>query len=264
MVRLEKNLYSAIYGLYQSCEIFFPLIADVLLDEQDGVVYVDDPDSPSQAYVEHAFGFAQVFGKPNDQFEHDLEHYLLVDRCFNPGKIRLYAPYLPKFLTPTVYDSMRSFRQRFILDAERFLNGLSSGYGHDHDVVLRKVNAGNISLINEKLGLVTRFWRTEADFIRKSNAVVAFYEGEPASICYSAAEADHRVEIDVLTLPECRKRGLAKLAVIEFIRRCISMSLRPLWDCFTNNSGSMMLCQSVGFVAATAPYPFYTINKQKE
>jgi RimJ/RimL family protein N-acetyltransferase len=83
----------------------------------------------------------------------------------------------------------------------------------------------------------------------------------PASICYSAAEADHRVEIDVLTLPEYRNRGLARHAVMTFVERCFSFSLHPLWDCFTNNAGSMRLCQAVGFTAVKAPYPFFTINR---
>jgi len=261
MVRLEKSSYDAIYKLYQSSEFFSPLIAAVLLDEQDGVVYVDDPTFPSQAYVEHAFGFAQVFGKPVACFEQELERYLLVGKCFNPSKIRLYAPYLPGFLALPKHESLRSYRQRFTISAEDFPFGQGIGHGLEKNVSLCGVNANNISLIDNKFGVVGRFWRSPAAFIQRSNAVVVFYEGEPASICYSAAEADHRVEIDVLTLPEYRNLGLAKLAVIDFVNRCFSLSLRPLWDCFTNNPGSMMLCKSVGFIASQAPYPFFTINK---
>lgn len=260
MVRIEKSGYEAIYKIYLSSEIFFPLIAAVLLVRQDGVVYADDATAPSQAYVEHAFGFSQVFGKTVDSFEQDLERYLLVDKDFKPAKIRLYAPYLPNFLALPKHEPMRSYRQRFIIDAE-------SANAHDahselgEKISLCGVDTSNVSLIEEKFGVVGRFWRNSAEFIQGANAVVVLHEGEPASICYAAAEADHRAEIDVLTLPEYRNCGLGSVAVNEFVTRCFKLSVSPLWDCFTNNAGSMMLCRSVGFFAIRGHYPFYTINK---
>lgn len=256
MIRIEKNVYNKIYKLYQSSEAFFPLIAAVLQDRQDGVVYADDPTSPSQAYVEHAFGFAQIFGKTIDAFEQELEHYLLVGKHFNPGKIRLYTPCLPRFLSLPKYESLRSYRQRFFINWIHFKNDIIND-----DVTLCKVTEFNIDSIENNFGIIGRFWRTPDDFIRESNAVVVFYDGKPASICYSAAEVDHQVEIDVFTLPEYRNMGLAKIAVTNFIRKCLILSLCPLWDCFTNNSGSMTLCKSIGFVAPNAPYSFFTIDK---
>lgn len=261
MIRLEKADYNQIYRQYRASEFFYPLIAAVLLDEQDGVVYVNHPTSPSQAYIEHAFGFSQIFGESSGSFEQELERYMLIDKRFNPNKIRLYTPCLPKFLSLPQHDSLRSYRQRFIISAEGFSNQQGKNHGLEKNLTLRRVDANNISLVDKRFGIVGRFWRSPADFIQRSNAVVVFCEGEPASICYSAAEADRRVEIDVLTLQEYRSLGLAKLAVREFVNRCFSLSLSPLWDCFTNNPGSMRLCKSVGFIAAQAPYPFFTINK---
>lgn len=261
MIKLEKAGYNKIYQQYLTSDYFFPLIAAVLLDEQDGVVYVDNPESPSQVYVEHAFGFSQVLGEFSKNFEQELERYLLINKSFVPNKIRLYAPCLPKFLLLPQYESLCSHRQRFTMSAESFSCQQAKQDELKKNLTLHRVDSDNISLIENKFGVVGRFWRSSTDFIQRSNAVVVFCEGEPASICYSAAEADHRVEIDVFTLPEYRSLGLGKIAVNDFINRCFSLSLRPLWDCFTNNSGSMMLCKSVGFIAAQTPYPFFTINK---
>ncbi len=261
MIELEKCGYQPIYDLYQSGESFFPLIAAVLLDEQDGGVYVDNANSPSQAYVEHAFGFAQVFGNISADFEQELARYLLTDKCFNPNKIRLYTPYLPSFLALPDYESLRSYRQRFTINTGEFPYSQGMAPELEKDIRLAGVDASTISLIDDNFGVVSRFWRTPADFILKSNAVVVFYKGEPASLCYVAAEANYYVEIDVLTLPEYRNLGLARLAVVNFVNQCFGLSLHPLWDCFTNNLGSMRLCKSVGFTAPKAPYPFFTINK---
>lgn len=262
MIKVEKDQYSHIYNMYLTSESFYPLIAGVLLDKQDGVVYADNPQSPSQVYVEHTFGFAQIFGQPVERFEKQLEHYLLAASNFKPNKIRLYATYLPQFLALPQHDIKRSYRQRFIIDSASSFDAQDIDYEHQKKIKIVMVEPHNVLKIENQFGVVTRFWRDPSSFIESSNAVVVLYEGNPASICYSASEADSRVEIDVLTLPDYRNLGLAKIAVVNFIKRCLNLSLSPLWDCFTNNSGSMMLCKSVGFTALNDPYPFYTIDKQ--
>lgn len=261
MIKLDKESYNSIYKLYQLSERFFPLIAAVLLGEQDGVVYVDDYPSTSQAYVEHGFGFAQIFGKRVDSFEEDLESYLLLGKPFVPNKIRLYAPYIPSFLASPRQGAELSYRQRFkfpngLIACKQEFNGVTVDY-----IRSCSVNAENIFMIDKAFQVVSRFWRCPIDFIEKSNAVVVLYKGEPASICYSAAQADNFVEIDVLTVPAFRNLGLAKYAVIEFINRCLKLSLHPMWDCFTNNAGSMMLCKAVGFTPVSPPYHFFTIAR---
>jgi GNAT superfamily N-acetyltransferase len=261
MISLSKNRYSEIYKLYSTNAVFFPLIAAVLQDKQDGVIYVDNDTKPSQIYTEHSFGFAQIFGNPNTRFEQELEHYLLTDKSFSPDKIRLYTPYLPQFITLPQYESLRSYRQRFILDIECFKTQCLANNRMAQHIKFYAVDSTNTSTLCNEFGINSRFWRNTSDFALKSNAIIVSYNEEPASICYAAAEADKHLEIDVLTIPEYRNLGLAKLAVAQFIHRCLELSLSPLWDCFTNNIGSMMLCKSLGFTALREPYPFFTINK---
>lgn len=64
MIKLENGSYDEMYKLYLTRDFFFPLIAAVLLDEQDGVVYVNDPASPSEVYVEHALDFRRFSENP--------------------------------------------------------------------------------------------------------------------------------------------------------------------------------------------------------
>ncbi len=261
MVRLDKTSYPAALELYRGAESFFPLIASVLLDEQDGEVYSDDNAAPRQVYVEHAFGFAQIFGHPCARFEADLERHLLIDRRFTAPKVRLYTPYLPRFLNDPKWESLRSFRQRFFIEPDRSFDNQFAALERPDKIELQSGYELNADEIERAFGVVGRFWRNPEDFIHKSNAVVAFCDGRPASICYSAAQADRRAEIDVLTLPEFRELGLGKITVMHFVKRCFEQSLQPLWDCFSNNAGSMQLCRSVGFHAPRPPYPFFTINR---
>ncbi|MDP3270068.1 MAG: GNAT family N-acetyltransferase [Legionella sp.] len=257
MILLENTNYQPVYELYLKESFFYPLIAAVLLQKQDGVVFVNDSANPTQIYVEHSFGFAQLFGVADNSFELKLEHYLFESKQFTPEKIRLYAPKAPEFILKPDYQSFQSQRQRFILDQKQLV--LDTQIKDNINCVA--VNEMNCATIDREFNVVSRFWRNSADFIKGSQAVVVIYKNKIASICYAAAEANHWAEIDVLTLPHFRNFGLGKHAVRGFIHRCAELSVTPVWDCFTNNMGSMALCNSVGFIAADRPYLFFTIPK---
>ena len=262
MLRLERRDYGAALGLYRASAARFPLIGAVLLDEQDGVVYADDRTSPKQAYIEHAFGFAQILGEPTVAFEAALERYLLAEKSFTAKKVRLYTPYVLRFLTDHRYEGMRSSRQRFVLNPEAFRTASeTAGFVALDETQMTEVSEANIDQVEQVFGLTRRFWRNPADFIGKANAVLLLQGGQPASICYAAALADGEAEIDVFTRPEHQRRGLGKLAVAHFVRRCLDRALVPLWDCFTNNAASIQLSRSIGFTPKGAPYPFFTISR---
>ena len=159
-------------------------------------------------------------------------------------------------------EPLRSVRQRFRVTPQDFADSVEANETISPDVVLINADLDNVSKAEEVFGVVSRFWRTPLDFVQHSHAVIALHDGDFAAICYSAANADGCAEIDVMTLPQFRKHGLAKLVCREFIQNCFRKSLQPMWDCFTNNAGSMMLCASLGYTSAFGPYPFFTINKQ--
>jgi RimJ/RimL family protein N-acetyltransferase len=256
VIRLEPRDRESALHLYRATEARFPLIGAVLQNRQDGVVHADAATRPGCAYVEHAFGFAQVLGRPDAEFEKALERYLLVDKSFAPQKVRLYTPWLPGFLEDRRHDSLRSLRQRFVLDP-----GSAESVADSSDRQVAEVDDSNVAAIEEAFGVTRRFWRSSSDFVRGAHAIVVLHRAEPASLCYAAAEADGQVEIDVLTRPEHQRLGLGKLAVSRFVRRCLERDLTPVWDCFANNTASVRLCRSSGFAPKADPYPFFTIGR---
>jgi GNAT superfamily N-acetyltransferase len=158
--------------------------------------------------------------------------------------------------------SLRSYRQRFRLAETGAGVAIESTTGVDSIVKAEEVDWRNVDDVDRLFGVITRFWPSPEDFIKKAGAVLARVQDEPAAICYAAAVADNCAEIDVLTRPEFRRMGVGRFAVLEFIRQCLAGGRRPLWDCFSNNAGSMALCRACGFVPVANPYPFFTINKQ--
>jgi GNAT superfamily N-acetyltransferase len=261
MILLDKSQCADAFEVYRSIDAFFPLIGAVLLGEQIGVAFADNARSPRQWYVEHRFGFAQTFGTAVPNFESDLERYILVQRGFVAPKARIYTPLLPNFLNAPTCDGFRSIRQRFVF-ARPPNESVGNAPDHSDELDSIEVDAKNIADVERRFGIVSRFWRNSDDFVRNANAVLTLRQGEIAAICYAAAVADRRAEIDVFTLPEFRAHGVGRFTVARFLDLCRRRSLQPLWDCFTNNAGSMHLCRSVGFTAQTPPYPFFTISKQ--
>lgn len=261
MVRLNTSMLGLAHDAYRRHEAYFPLIGAVLLDQQDGFVLADDSLSPRRFYVEHAFGFAQVFGCDDAVFDEGLRQYLVVEKSFAASKVRLYTPIEPAFLRRPEFAHARSERQRFILDPRRIESPGDLDALGDPRIEIKSAQASDLGVIEERFGVVRRFWRSDSDFIASAHAVVVWVSGAPASICYAAAVAEGLAEIDVLTLEEYRRIGLGKRIVHVFSQHCLRQGLKPVWDCFTNNAGSMALCKSCGFEPLRAAYPFYTLNK---
>lgn len=253
MRELTREGRARAFALYCQHEAFFPLIAAVLTGSQRGKAFGDDPLAPKAAYVEHAFGFAQIFGEVSPAFARALDSYLVECRQFAIAKVRLYTPFLPKALLAK--DQWRSERRRFVLDAALFQR---SCVGLDC-ADIQPLPPAQLEPLEATFGLVTRFWPDAQAFLRHSLAQVALVKGEIAAICYAAAVENGRAEIDVLTSPPLRGRGLGKKVVAAFARVCQARGIAPLWDCFTNNAGSLALARSVGFVSGAGPYPFFTI-----
>lgn len=261
MHQIEKVLARALLEKYTGNAFFFPIIGAVLAGTQDGIVYGNHPREPGQLYVEHSFGFSQVFGVPDPVFESDLADYLLENKSFSAPKVRLYGSYLPGFLKDDAYAPMRSIRQRFIIEPDAIRRDMAHPAVRQTDATITGIDETNIDEAESTFGVVERFWRSRRDFISNARAVAAMLDGRLVSVCYAAAEADGRAEIDVITLDEYRGRGLARLVASHFMKRCLEQSVSPLWDCYTNNSGSMALARSLGFYAPCRPYLFYTISR---
>ncbi len=244
----------AVKHIYMNHSAHFPLIAAVMAGTQDGRVFADEAERPSQVYVEHAFGSAQIFGTRIPAFEQALQRYLLIDKAFCCAKVRLYTPHHSDFLNDSAWDSFRSWRQRFELAGPvDFPTATCAKIVH--------AESSHLEAIDQNFGVLRRFWRGADDFLQHSNAVLAMVDDRPVALCYAAALADGRAEIDVLTLPAHQRKGLGRAVVSAFNQRCLSQYVAPVWDCFVNNTGSMALSHATGFVAVSEPYPFYTINR---
>lgn len=253
--RLDVSRYPYAREIYTREKYRYPLIAAVLDDTQDGDVFVNRDREPTVFFVVHSFGYSQVYGEVDDEFCHDLRKYLFVDQNFAQDKIRVYSPYHKQLFIDKAELSERC-QFRIFGDSELVIAPTSN-------IAIVNVSSENSEEINRVFGLdlFHRFWRNKEDFLLYGTGKVVSVRGEYASICYAAALADGIAEIDVATLPHYRQQHLGKYACAAFIRACRDTSVTPNWDCFTNNTRSLRLAQSLGYEPINESYCFFTITR---
>ncbi len=93
--------------------------------------------------------------------------------------------------------------------------------------------------------------REEIDGARREREVfAAFADGVAASFGYSYWETETHCDISIDTLEELRRRGLARLAVSELIRRRLERGVTPVWGAMASNVASQELAVTLGYVAS--------------
>lgn len=244
-------------NLYRNERQRFPFIGAVLSGIQRGRVWVDDSADPRAAFVCHDFGWAQLIGDPDERFLEKLQSFLFDEESFSSFKLRIFAPD-----HATIFDPYceKSERQQFELTKVR----CNAFYELPNGCNILEIDKENGSVISDTLGLslFDRNWPSSEAFFANSFGFVAIVNGHAVAACYSCAEMDGIHEIDILTVPSYRRLGLARHLALLFIAECHKRGSAPNWDCFTNNTGSMMLSKSLGFVARSGPIPFFTYNRR--
>lgn len=263
MFKLPSHRYGPLADSYSGNKFFFPIIAAVLSNRQNGVVYVDSLDNPEQFYAEHEFGFAQLVGpsQTKSRFIEGIHSRFINKDKFQSNKIRLYCP--ENFLISEIIsqDIVLSKRQRFILNWQKWnFSDTDQMVGNSEQVTIAEVTEKDLNEIETEFFNLTRFWKNKKDYLDYSMAWIIRADTDIAAICYSAATESGQAEIDVFTQPVYRHNNYAKMVVNSFVNHCRQQNIIPLWDCFHNNEASMGLAKSVGFEEIELPYDFYTIN----
>lgn len=263
MVQLQQDDYGNVLPLYQAEGGCFPLILSVIQQKQNGWIFVDDAKKPSFALILTKFGFVYLVGaKADDDFDDAVVHFLEIPKDHLPSYLLWYSPSLrwQKKLNKLPASLIR-YRERIRFQFDR----------HNADYLgaeLRCPPGFEIKLLDSDLltvaskfgvGIDSKFWASADDFLTNGVGVCILKDGEILSLCYSACIVDGLAEVDVITLPEHRGRGLSRIVSQRFIMECLQRNVIPTWDCFANNEASVRLAQSLGFVKLH-DYSFYTFN----
>lgn len=242
--------------LYVKEKYNFPIINSVIDGLQCGKIFTNKLENPECAFVLHTFGWSQIFGKADKQFIEDLKKYIFKLKKFQSIKIRNYAPSFYEIFK----NSNSQLAERCKFEVKDLITK-NQKVGPDYEI--KKINNVNCKKIDDHLNidLFTRFWPSEISFNNNSFGFFIEYKGEVVSVCYSCGIYNNIHEIDVFTKASHRGKGLAKIVCTNFINYCFQNKLKPNWDCFTNNVGSIELSKSLGYKKILKPYKFYTYNR---
>lgn len=243
--------------LYDGEKYNFPIISSVIDSLQCGKIFTNNLDNPKCAFVHHTFGWSQIFGEPDNEFIKNLKDYIFRFEKFQSIKIRNYTPYFSDIFNNT--SSQESERCKFEIKDLKIKN---IQIGPNYKV--RKIDKENCHKINNDLNieLFSRFWPSEISFNNNSFGFIVEHNGEAVSICYSSGIYKNIHEIDIFTNESHRGKGLARIVSLNFINYCFQNKLKPSWDCFTNNVGSIQLSKSLGFKKILEPYKFFTYARK--
>jgi hypothetical protein len=262
MFELDSAHFGDVLPLYRELGLDFPLICEVIVRRQRGQIFVDRRDVPRSALVVTGFGFACALGSHEGGEVSAVADLLSTPGALKPSYLLWYAPpsvwqrTLDRIGPPAVRrrDRVRFTPPRdradFLAEPTRVPAGCTLG-------LLTADLIPQTSALGIDLG--SRFWSSINDFVTHSFGTCLLDGEEMASLCYAAGIADGFAEMDLITHPAFRGRGMGGAVARQFMKESLSRNLVPRWDTFASNAGSMTLARR--FELATArTYPLYSFN----
>lgn len=98
-------------------------------------------------------------------------------------------------------------------------------------------------------------YNSAAEFAANGFAYGVTINGALASVCSAALRCIQGIELNVITLPEYRNKGLAELVAAATITKAINHNLIPHWD--AANERSARLAVRLGFKQTGSYYTYY-------
>ncbi len=237
----------------------FPIIQAVIEGVQQGEIFRN---THGDYWVLHKAGFSEVFLTSGDG--KDLVDFIIGNNNL-PKYFHLYNPVerlvdVFKFKSE-IFNIRERARVQLKYDKQKEESGLSHPL-NDEFVLTPATRENSDSLAVFNLDLENKFWSSKEDFV--DNALAVFIkdkQNKPVSLCYAAAVAGQKAEIDVITSEDHREKKLAKSVVAAFISNCINKKIIPNWDCFEDNVASMMTAKKLNF-SISKKYKLLSIFKK--
>lgn len=232
----------------------FPITQAVLDGTQQGKIF----ESGASRFVLHKSGFGSIL---NESVCHYNDFFNLISDDEIPQYFHLYnaSPGLINACNMQGGKMNIRIRERVVLrylGKEPLVVNLPKGFN-----TIPKMDFPVESFSGFGLNLESKFWNSKIDFLDHAMPVGLLDEsGQPAAVCYSAANSSGFAEIDIYTAESHRKKGLGKLVTSLFIIECLQNDYTPNWDCFVENKGSFNLAISMGFTPVL-DYNFLSIFK---
>jgi RimJ/RimL family protein N-acetyltransferase len=251
-------------GFKSSPKCEFPLINAVTLGSQNGIIF-ENARHPDSIFVIHKAAFSGFVG--NVEIDASDFFHFLINSIHIPDYFHIYDPPPHLVSSITSQDSGVKFKLRKRIQLRhdkknRSLGNAHSAFSNEEVTRITMENFHSLEVFN--LNMESKFWSSGRDFLLNGFGFVSMGAiNDPHAICYSACVADNLAEIDVATLPDFQRKGLAISVVEKFVGYCLENGIQANWDCFAENIGSLKTAIRAGFEERKT-YSFLTIIKPKK
>ncbi len=252
LIELDSDSRASLRGMFDSYPCLHGSVA-ALIEGGMGQVFADSREEPCVALAVLDFHF--LAGDPLH------EHALLLFQLLQPGDVVIAPTPAWQHLVAATYPSELAVYHREAFQAEqfdidklrRFCQALPSGFA------LRQVRLEEVTQFATDLApaLVYNF-RSHEEFITRGVGLGILHQGRFVSGASSAAIGGGRVEIEIQTHRQFRRRGLARAVAAALILYCLEHGLEPCWD--AANEPSAALGRQLGF-HSTGRYEAYRLKQ---
>jgi GNAT superfamily N-acetyltransferase len=235
---------------YAVCEGFNP-----------GRVFVDRRNNPQIALVWIRAGWFFLGGEPAQAEDLTVINRLLTGTSIPTAQAQeeiglimvtstlAWKDYLPHLLPERKVIDI--YRRTFSFDPARFAARDDWRSQIPPGFELQPITAATA----ERAGVLA-CWASIDDFLANGIGYILVEGNHIFSICKSAFTSREKVEIEIQTDEDCRRRGYATLTASALIEECLRRGKQPNWECFWDNEPSSALAGKLGY-KLIEDYPVY-------
>lgn len=256
---LKKTQFTKISHLLKG-DLINLEIKSVVQGFNPGRVYVDNVENPRTAMVwsKGIKGFYFIGDENNLDFNNSINEY--IDREISPKAKEQGLNSFEFSGTSKKWDKALEniFKNRNIDMSKQFvykhkgIDKLSeNNFKLDDEYVLEEINQDtfncNLSNLDYVESTILEWWESIEDFFENGVGFCIIHNQAAVCTCVTSFRGVDSMESHIQTLENYRKRGLATIAVSEFLKYCIDNNYEPYWDCMEKNYGSRALAEKFGY-----------------
>ncbi len=259
VIELFPNQFATCPALAE-VPIFTGFIRAVLEGLVPGRVWVDRLESPRAAHVLHGYGMSLVWGPGVNQVFSVLGAHLRAGTYRGRDEWLQIDPRWDHLDWDKALGeaAQRFTRVNFGFD-EALFRARHNGPLLPQGWQIETMEEGGYAL-HDIAVTPSAFWQDFAAFTTHGAGVCAVKEGEIGALAFAATRFADWLEIGIETRQAYRGQGLARAVAVAMIEKCLAQGLTPVWACRKENTGSLRLAQSLGFVI-TKELPFYRLAR---
>jgi hypothetical protein len=254
LIELESDNRAPLGRLFDQYPCLHGCVAAVV-EGGMGKVFTDSREDPCVALA--VLGFQFLAGDPLHG------NAPLLSKLLKPGTLIAPTPAWQHLVAANcpgelgVYQREAFQAEQFDVDKLRwFCQSLPSGYE------LRQVRLEDVTQFSTDLSpaLVSHF-RSHEEFITRGVGLGILHQGMFVSGASSADVGGGKLEFEIQTHLQFRRRGLARVAAAALILYCLEHRLEPCWD--AANEASSALARQLGF-HSSGKYDAYFLHQTED